>query len=264
MRRRARELPSGSRLRDSTGEADWRTASPPRSTRFGNAATTSPKAARPKPSSRQGATRRAGPPAGEASCFVGGLCSLQGDFDASDDFSRAALEVYRRVGDQRGVITIFSALGLNERMRGELCLFPRVVRAVPGDVPADPGRTGHGRRPDEPRVRGEQARGARLGAQTARRSARGIPGEREPQQRRVGVEQLGRRRPRPEGAHRSAAAVPGGARELPPGRGSDGARRARVPTWASSRAALRILPRHARGWRSRWRFSRPCGIGAAS
>ena len=54
----------------------------------------------------------------KASCFAGGLCSLQGDFDASDDFNRAALEVYRRVGDQRGVITILTALGLNERMRG--------------------------------------------------------------------------------------------------------------------------------------------------
>ena len=54
----------------------------------------------------------------KASCYAGGLCSLQGDFEASDVFSRAALEVYRRVGDQRGVITILSALGLNERLRG--------------------------------------------------------------------------------------------------------------------------------------------------
>lgn len=56
----------------------------------------------------------------KASCYAGGLATVQGDYDASLSLHRPALDVYRELGDRRGVITELCGIGFAERELGNL------------------------------------------------------------------------------------------------------------------------------------------------
>ena len=53
-----------------------------------------------------------------AACFAGGLATVQGDFEAVLALHHSALQVYREVGDQRGIITELTGGGFAQRERG--------------------------------------------------------------------------------------------------------------------------------------------------
>jgi predicted ATPase len=65
-----------------------------------------------------GAEARRRPTWAKTACFAAGMATVQGDFDAVLRLHEAALEVYRELGDQRGIITELTGIGFAERERG--------------------------------------------------------------------------------------------------------------------------------------------------
>jgi predicted ATPase len=55
----------------------------------------------------------------KAACYAAGLASVQADYDATLGLHHAALDVYRELGDHRGVITALTGMGFAERGRGD-------------------------------------------------------------------------------------------------------------------------------------------------
>ena len=54
-----------------------------------------------------------------AACYAAGLAAVQADYDATLSLHRAALGVYRELGDQKGAITALTGMGFAERHRGD-------------------------------------------------------------------------------------------------------------------------------------------------
>ena len=54
----------------------------------------------------------------KAACYAAGIATVQGDYDAVLTLHRAGLEVYRELGEQRGIITELTGIGFAERERG--------------------------------------------------------------------------------------------------------------------------------------------------
>jgi predicted ATPase len=54
-----------------------------------------------------------------AACYAAGLASAQADYDTMIDLHHAALDVYRAIDDQKGVITALTGLGFAEQGRGD-------------------------------------------------------------------------------------------------------------------------------------------------
>jgi tetratricopeptide (TPR) repeat protein len=54
----------------------------------------------------------------KAACYAAGLATVQGDYDAARRLHRPALEVYRELGDRRGIITELCGIGFAERELG--------------------------------------------------------------------------------------------------------------------------------------------------
>jgi predicted ATPase len=65
-----------------------------------------------------GAEVRRRPTWAKAACYAAGIATVQGDFDAVLRLHETALEVYRELGDQRGIITELTGIGFAERERG--------------------------------------------------------------------------------------------------------------------------------------------------
>jgi predicted ATPase/DNA-binding winged helix-turn-helix (wHTH) protein len=55
----------------------------------------------------------------KAACYAAGLASVQGDYDAMLTLHHAALDVYRELGDHKGVITELTGIAFAERGRGD-------------------------------------------------------------------------------------------------------------------------------------------------
>ena len=263
MRRRARELPSGARLRDSHGRRGMGASPRRRALRvLGSGGTISPRAAparsRPRDRERRGAPDR---PVGES------LLLRRRSVLAAGRLRRLGRLQPRR---SRGLPSEWATSGASSPHSPPSASTSGCAAAMP--LPARGSSSAWTR---AGKIRDELATAAaltnlasavsKLGehdlARTARRSARGIPGDREPQQRRVGAEQPGRRRPRPEGARRSAAALPG-ALEGSPGRDRWGKARAcadlgelacgtqdfaAARAWLEESLALFTALRHRRG-----------------
>jgi predicted ATPase len=56
----------------------------------------------------------------KVAAYAASLAALQGDYDAMLALHHAGLEVYRELGDQRGIIMQLCGIGLGERERGDL------------------------------------------------------------------------------------------------------------------------------------------------
>ena len=66
-----------------------------------------------------GAKARRSPTWARAACYTAGLASAQGDYDAMRTLHHAALDVYRELGDHKGIITELTGIGFAERGRGD-------------------------------------------------------------------------------------------------------------------------------------------------
>ncbi len=66
-----------------------------------------------------GPEARRSPAWAKAACYAAGLASVQAGYDAMFGLHRGALEVYRELGDARGMITALTGMGYAERGRGD-------------------------------------------------------------------------------------------------------------------------------------------------
>jgi predicted ATPase len=71
------------------------------------------------------AEARRGPTWAKAACYAAGLAAVQGDYDLTRRRHQASLEVYRELGDQKGVITALTGIGFAERARGDIAVAQR-------------------------------------------------------------------------------------------------------------------------------------------
>ena len=65
-----------------------------------------------------GAEARRRPTWAKIACYAGSLASVQGDYDAMLALHYAGLEVYRELGEQRGIVMELCGIGFGERERG--------------------------------------------------------------------------------------------------------------------------------------------------
>ncbi len=154
--------------------------------------------------------------------FAAAFATTMGDFESADGLNDEAFEIYRELGDRKGIVSQLNSRGVHACLARQLARGAARVRRIPGGVPGARRPAGDCVRPQQPRRRGQRA--GRSGARP--HAPRGGAGEVWPGRRlarcRLVVEPPWRRCTRERRPRRRAPAVPGGRQAVSRPRGSLG------------------------------------------